>query len=89
MSSIPIYDVGSFVPSSRHKIQEVSFATVLTDEQRHAKGIQEYMLNLAAHALARELLELHDIWEIDTQYDICTLSTRIRHKIRVLTTEQR
>ena len=74
--------------SAQHIIKEVSFDTSLSDKMKEQKDIQEYMLTQAAYVLARQLIEMDDIWEIDTSYDILTLSTRIRHRIRVLTTEK-
>jgi hypothetical protein len=47
----------------------------------------DFLMKAAAHALAREILDMDGVIQIQTDHDISTLNTRIVHSMRVVIEE--
>ena len=68
------------------KIEVVHFRSILTDHQKiQLSGQQQndWLMRQAAEALVREILKLDGAIEIQSQYNIATLTTEVDHKVHI------
>ena len=75
------------VHTDKYDVVNVDFTVRVADREKENMSpskLSEYLLNKAVHGLAAQLLEMDDIFTIDTDYRIDTLELRVNHRIKVL-----
>ena len=85
-NKIPGFKMRSSGISDQYKVATVEFTTMLPDRIRAGNKATtiDYLIARACSSLAQQLMNMQDVFEIDTNFDVSTHTTLIRHSIKIL-----